>query len=228
MLARPGQQAWSRALANWVCPTPGGDGKTCDPCAEVSTGLGACQPCLNSISYACCSATQHTGIASLVCMPCTLHAVLLTGIRWVATRTLSHCLLAGTGRMGQLGPHGVPRPQADVYQGCDSRRWLRHQHPYHWCAQQFLQLRAMLCLQLGVAQALVAKHAGRSGQWQAHHDAAMKLSAIAQELSMPDGKSAHANTLYHLQVPIAAHFLIAIGTPEQVGMNEHALTCRQA
>ena len=36
MLARPGQQNWTKALASWTCPTDAGNsvGGACDPCGQ--------------------------------------------------------------------------------------------------------------------------------------------------------------------------------------------------
>ena len=40
MLARPGQQDWSKALASWTCPTPSDNsvGGSCDPCGQQVWG----------------------------------------------------------------------------------------------------------------------------------------------------------------------------------------------
>lgn len=40
MLARPGQQAWTRALATWSCPTDPSNsvGNSCDPCGQQVWG----------------------------------------------------------------------------------------------------------------------------------------------------------------------------------------------
>jgi hypothetical protein len=96
MLARPGQQNWTKALASWTCPTEPSNsvGGSCDPCGQqASEGCGAAckrrQP----------PATDARCLTRAAC-PCTL--------------SLPHCPAAAG--LGQLGAHCLPRPRGDLHQ----------------------------------------------------------------------------------------------------------------
>ena len=96
MLARPGQQNWTKALASWTCPTEPSNsvGGSCDPCGQqASEGCGAAckrrQP----------PATDARCLTRAAC-PCTL--------------SLPHCPTAAG--LGQLGAHCLPRPRGDLHQ----------------------------------------------------------------------------------------------------------------
>lgn len=54
MLARSGQQNWTKALASWTCPTDPANsvGGACDPCSqEASAGRGLGRRCSTQLAW---------------------------------------------------------------------------------------------------------------------------------------------------------------------------------